>query len=149
MDFEHEPIEPRLFGEQVEKALSDAGAGSARDFLNIFVDLAMRLEQLPQMPEVADEVLGWKSVSFNEFCGRIETKRVYGALSMHSRERFDDCIAELDTIALASVASVRRQFRNGPPQDFERVTPVCHRAADKMRNALSRASRLVKAHNRR
>jgi len=146
MAMEHEPIEPRMRRRPEDPESSN---GSTRDYLNAFFELAMRLEQLPQMPEVAGDVLGWRSADATELRERLLSDAMYHELSEYSRERFDVCLAELDLIALASVAAVRRQFRDGPPRSFDGVTPVCHRASHKMRVVLSRATRLVKEPGRR
>lgn len=148
MAMEHEPIEPRVHPSDLGDPLAISN-GSTRDYLNVFFDLAMRLEQLPQMPEVAEHVMGWRSADANALREQLLSDAIYHGLTANSRERFDTCLAELDLIALASVAAVRRQFRDGPPRSFDGVTPICHRASHKMRVVLSRATRLVKEPGRR
>lgn len=146
---EREAIDPMEFIEPNLDGRSTTPANSTRDFLNVFLELAMRLEQLPQRPEIADHVIGWRPTEADQLRQQLVSDAIYHALSAHSRERFDDCAKELDNIALASVAAVRRQFRDGAPRSFDDVTPVCSRAAHKMRVVLSRASRLVEEPSRR
>ena len=109
----------------------------------------MMLEQIPQMPELLEDLLAWRPMSYKEYfaqsklAGRHSALEAYDRLNPSFRRRFETFVAELDVIALASVASVRRQFKNGVPEDMDRVTTICHRAGEKMRIILIRASRLV------
>lgn len=131
------------------KALVNPVSGLANDYLNLFNELVMMLEQLPQMPELLEDLLAWRPMSYKEYfsrsklAGRVSALEAYDRLNPSFRRRFETFVAELDVIALASVASVRRQFKNGCPDDMGRVTTICHRAGEKMRIILIRASRLV------
>ncbi|MCX7899286.1 MAG: hypothetical protein N2444_04250, partial [Methylocystis sp.] len=121
-------IEPSKTYEAVEalqsKTLVNPVSGLANDYLNLFNELVMMLEQIPQMPELLDDLLAWRPVSYQEYFrrsklpGRHSALAAYEALSPSFKRRFEAFVAELDVIALASVASVRRQFRDGSPQDI-------------------------------
>lgn len=154
MNVDLQLIEPadthkRAVEELQSKTLVNPVSGLANDYLNLFNELVMMLEQIPQMPELLDDLCAWRPVSYQEYFrksqlpGRHSALAAYEALSPSFRRRFETFVAELDVIALASVASVRRQFRDGAPQDMERVTTTCVRAGEKMRIILIRASRLV------
>jgi hypothetical protein len=147
-------LEPTQMREQAvealqTKALVSPVSGLANDYLNLFNELVMILEQIPQMPELMDDLLAWRPMSYREYFensklpGRHSAMQAYELLDSGFRRRFETFVAELDVIALASVASVRRQFKDGPPQDMGRVTATCSRAGEKMRIILIRASRLV------
>jgi hypothetical protein len=131
------------------KTLVNPVSGLANDYLNLFNELVMMLEQIPQMPELLDDLAAWCPVSYQEYFrksklpGRHSALSAYEALSPSFRRRFETFVAELDVVALASVASVRRLFKDGVPQDMERVSTTCMRAGEKMRIILIRASRLV------
>jgi hypothetical protein len=131
------------------KALVNPISGLANDYLNLFNELVMILEQIPQMPELLEDLCAWRPISYQEYFrrsqlpGRHSALAAYEELSPTFRRRFETFVAELDMIALASAASVRRQFRDGPPADMERLTATCSRAGEKMRVILLRASRLV------
>ena len=131
------------------KTLVNPVSGLANDYLNLFNELVMMLEQMPQMPELLKDLLAWKPVSYQDYFrdsklpGRYCALQAYEQLNPTFRRRFETFVAELDLIALASVASVRRQFRDGAPKDMERAAATCQRAAEKMRIILIRASRLV------
>ncbi len=137
------------------KALVNPVSGLANDYLNLFNELVMMLEQIPQMPELLEDLLEWRPMSYQEYfsrsqlSGRHSALEAYDRLNPSFRRRFETFVAELDVIALASVASVRRQFKNGVPDDMQRVTTICHRAGEKMRIILIRASRLVNYANLR
>ncbi len=146
-----EPSETRqkAVEELQSKTLVNPVSGLANDYLNLFNELVMMLEQIPQMPELLEDLSVWRPVSYQEYFrksqlpGRHSALAAYEQLSPSFRRRFETFVAELDVIALASVASVRRQFRDGVPKDMERVTSTCVHAGEKMRIILIRASRLV------
>ncbi|QGM96593.1 hypothetical protein [Methylocystis parvus] len=150
-----EPSESRqkAVEELQSKTLVNPVSGLANDYLNLFNELVMMLEQIPQMPELLEDLCAWRPVSYQEYFrksalpGRHSALAAYEQLSPSFRRRFETFVAELDVIALASVASVRRQFRDGAPQDMERVAATCARAGEKMRIILIRASRLVNYSN--
>lgn len=131
------------------KTLVNPVSGLANDYLNLFNELVMMLEQLPQMPELIDDLLAWRPVSYQDYFqrsqlpGRFSALAAYEKLDPNFKRRFEGFVAELDTIAVASVAAVRLQFRNGTPHDLDRVAATCARAGEKMRAILIRASRLV------
>ena len=121
------------------KTLVNPVSGLANDYLNLFNELVMMLEQIPRMPELLQDLLAWKPVSYQDYFrnsklpGRYSALEAYEQLNPTFRRRFETFVAELDLIALASVASVRRQFRDGAPKDMERAATTCQRAAEKMR----------------
>ena len=154
MDLQAQLIEPtptreKAVEELQSKTLVNPVSGLANDYLNLFNELVMMLEQIPQMPELLEDLSVWRPVSYQEYFrksklpGRHSALAAYEALSPSFRRRFESFVAELDVVALAGVASVRRQFKDGAPQDMERVSTTCMRAGEKMRIILIRASRLV------
>lgn len=154
MNLDVQLIEPsqtrqRAVEELQSKTLVNPVSGLANDYLNLFNELVMMLEQIPQMPELLEDLCAWRPVSYQEYFrksqlpGRHTALEAYDRLSPSFRRRFETFVAELDVIALASVASVRRQFRDGAPEDMDRVAATCTRAGEKMRIILIRASRLV------
>lgn len=140
---------PKAVEELQSKTLVNPVSGLANDYLNLFNELVMILEQIPLMPELLEDLCAWRPVSYQEYFrrsplpGRHSALSAYEELSPSFRRRFETFVAELDVIALASVASVRRQLRDGPPPDMERLQATCARAGEKMRIILIRASRLV------
>ncbi len=152
MTFDSHLLEPAAGTAGMEgysKALVNPMSGLANDYLNLFNELVMMLEQLPLMPELYDDLCAWRPVSYQDYFvksplpGRHSALAAYEQLNPAFRKRFEAFVAELDVIALASVASVRRQFKDGPPADQVRLTETCERAGERMRQILVRASRLV------
>lgn len=131
------------------KPLISPVSGLANDYLNLFNELVMMLEQLPHMPELIDDLLAWRPVTYKEYFersqlpGRHSALAAYEKVSPDFRRRFEAYVAELDTIAVASVAAVRLQYRSGAPQNLDRLAGTCARAGEKMRAILFKASRLV------
>lgn len=131
------------------KTLINPVSGLANDYLNLFNELVMILEQIPVMPELAEDLSAWRPVSYQEYFrksqlpGRHSALAAYEELSPSFRRRFETFVGDLDVVALASVASIRHQLRGGLPQDMERLKETCARAGEKMRAILLRASRLV------
>jgi hypothetical protein len=146
-----EPSDERVIAveELQSKTLVSPVSGLASDYLNLFNELVIMLEQIPAMPELFEDLCAWRPVSYEEYFrksqlpGRHSALAAYQELGPTFRRRFETFVAELDVVALASVASVRRQLRDGPPQDMERLKETCARAGEKMRVILLRASRLV------
>ncbi|MBY6241597.1 hypothetical protein [Methylosinus sp. Sm6] len=132
-----------------DKPLVNPVSGLANDYLNLFNELVMMLEQLPQMPELIDDLLAWRPETYRDYfersqlSGRLNALAAYERLDPIFRRRFEAYVAELDTIAVASVAAVRLHYRHGAPQDLSRVAGTCARAGEKMRAILTRCSRLV------
>lgn len=140
---------PADMGEEPPKTLVNPLSGLANDYLNLFNELVMILEQLPLMPDLFEDLCAWRPVSYQEYFrksslpGRHSALAAYERLSPVFRKRFEAFVSELDVVALASVAAVRKQFRDGPPEDNVRLAETCYRAGEKMRQILLRASRLV------
>lgn len=130
------------------KPLVNPLSGLANDYLNLFNELVMILEQLPLMPELYEDLCAWRPIGYRDYFlnsklpGRHSALAAYDQLNPAFRKRFEAFVSELDIIALASVASVRRLFRDGEP-DKARLTETCQRGGEKMRHILVRASRLV------
>lgn len=145
-----DPIAPdRATRDSPPKSLVNPVSGLANDYLNLFNELVMMLEQLPQMPELIDDLLAWRPVGYQDYFqksqlpGRHSALAAYETLDPLFKRRFEGFVNELDTIAVASVAAVRLQYRPGVAPDLDRVAATCARAGEKMRAILIRASRLV------
>lgn len=152
MDFQL--IDPKIpqsepCGLDSSRSLINPLSGLANDYLNLFNELVMILEQLPQMPELIEDLLLWRPVSYRDYflksrlAGSRSALEAYDRVNPSFKRRFETMVQELDVVAVAAVASARRHFRDGEPKDIVRATATCERAAEKMRIILIRASRLV------
>jgi len=148
-------IEPKPLQDPEEaggakRTLVNPAVGLANDYLNLFHELVMILEQLPQMPELIEGLLTWRPVSHREhferspLSGGHSALEAYERLSPSFRRRFESELEELDVVAVASVAAARRLFKDERMYDFARSAATCERAAQKLRILLARATRLLK-----
>ena len=73
MSFDLNLIEPRnITREQAVEALQSKTlvnpvSGLANDYLNLFNELVMMLEQIALMPELLQDLLAWKPVSYQVY----------------------------------------------------------------------------------
>ncbi len=49
------------------EAIVNPASGLANDYLNLFNEIVMLIEQLPQMPELIDDILRWRPVSYQSY----------------------------------------------------------------------------------
>ena len=67
------------------KALVNPTSGLANDYLNIFNELVMLVEQLPEIPEFADDILAWRPRSYEEYFRQSNLPGRQGALDAYAR----------------------------------------------------------------
>ena len=48
-------------------ALVNPASGLANDFLNVYNEILMLIEMLPAMPELADDIFGWRPCSYRSY----------------------------------------------------------------------------------
>ncbi len=65
----------RLTTAAASRELTHPVSGLANDYLNLFNELVMMLEQLPQMPELLEELYAWRPTSYQGLFPRFETCR--------------------------------------------------------------------------
>jgi hypothetical protein len=123
--------------------------GLANDYLNIFNELIMLVEQLPSMPEFVDDVLGWSPVSYVDYFqrsslpGSQQALELYRGLDASFRHRFELAVVELDKAADAALAGVQahlHRFGDGHPGGLEKL---CVKASATLRDLLNRAANIV------
>src|ERR1700686_5113082 len=51
-------------------ALVNPASGLANDYLNLFNEIVMVIEQLPEMPELIDDLLAWRPTTYIEYFTR-------------------------------------------------------------------------------
>jgi hypothetical protein len=97
--------------------------GLATDYLNHFNEAVMLLEMIPDMPECAEEFLGWRPLSYSEhftassFSARELAIEAYDSADIHVRTEFDGITSAMTSI-LTSVAAAMREAK----QDKTRAT---------------------------
>jgi hypothetical protein len=106
------------------EALVNPASGLANDYLNLFNEIVMLVEQLPTMP------------------GRLSAIEQYDRLDERFRRDFEAVVEELDRRATGSVAAVRRQFKMNNEND-PALAVLCERAGASIRETLDKATMLV------
>ena len=89
----------------------------ASDYLNHFNEAIMLLEMIPDMPECADDFLGWRPLSYAEhftasnFKARDLAIEAYDSANPQIRSQFDALAASMTSI-LTAVAGAMRSARH-------------------------------------
>ena len=160
------PISARITVDAM--TLVNPSSGIANDYLNLFNEITMLIEQLPNMPELSEDVFAWRPVSYEDYfarstlAGRESALEAFRNLDTEFRRTFETCVEELDNRATGAIAAIRlhlRQRGNSAPQTLrwicerhgahlrealERVVNVVnHGAAESVENAQARADRLL------
>jgi len=142
-------VSPLATGSRVRRAeaLVNPASGLANDYLNLFNEIVMLVEQLPTMPELFEDVQRWRPTSYRDYFrrsvlpGRESALEAYDRLDARFRQNFEAVVAELDRRATGAVAAVRRQFKG--ENDPEALSALCERAGASIREVLDQATMLV------
>lgn len=130
-------------------ALVNPASGLANDYLNLFNEIVMVIEQLPEMPELIDDLLAWRPTAYKEYFtqsvlpGRHSALDAYAELDAGFRQKFEEIVAELDRMATGSVALVRHHLHKKGMAEPELLAELCAKAGSGMRNVLERAATTV------
>lgn len=137
------------FVEEQAVSLVNPASGLANDYLNLFNEVLMIIEQLPVMPELFEDLLAWKPVSYQEYFSRSDLPGSQSALSDYNRltpalrQRFETLVGEIDRQATGAVASIRRHIKNKGADDPQALSAICEKAVTALREKLERAVSLV------
>ncbi len=130
-------------------ALVNPVSGLANDYLNVFNELVMLVEQLPSMPDLIDVVVAWRPISYQAYFaksslpGRQAALDHYETLSADIRRDFEDVVADLDRCATGSVAAIRLCLRRGGDDQEATLAMLCEKASATMHPLLAKAADLV------
>ncbi len=139
-DHDHYSAEPGL-------GLLSPITGLANDYLNIFNEIILGLEFLPQMPEMTDEVLAWRPRSYREYFqhsplpGGREAARRYDKVDPALRARFEFLLNRLNDIALYAQSRVAEEMNR--PNFPDSIAEPCEATAAAMRAGLAYVARLI------
>ncbi len=129
-------------------ALVNPASGLANDYLNLFNEIVMLVEQLPHMPELIDDIMAWRPKSYLDYFrssvlpGRETALEAYYNLDHRFRRSFEAAVEELDRRSTGSVAAVRRKFK-AQDDGGEPLAMVCERAGASIREVLDKTTMLV------
>lgn len=138
--------------EEIEdRALSliNPASGIANDYLNLFNEIVMLVEQLPSMPELMDDLLAWRPTSYNEYFARSPLPGSHSAIEVYEqldkafRASFEGIVAELDQQATGVVVSIRRHVRTKGGNDSQGLAELCEKGGTSLRDTLDRAVEIV------
>ncbi len=136
------------------EAIVNPASGLANDYLNLFNEIVMLIEQLPTMPELIDDILNWRPVTYQSYFaksilpGRVSAIEAYARLDLSFRRDFETVVADLDRRAVGSVVAIRRQYKKQHDTASPLMAEICERAGSALREVLLTASDLVN-HGRR
>ena len=145
---------PQLAAAERASALVNPASGLANDYLNLFNEIVMLIEQLPVMPDLIQDILDWHPVSYNDYFTsstlpeRHLAIEAYAALDKEFRTKFEAIVAELDQKAVGAVAAIRRAYKANGEVDGA-LTDLCARASESLRKTLLKATSLVNYGTRR
>ncbi len=131
------------------EALVNPASGLANDYLNLFNEIVMLVEQLPTMPELLDDIQNWRPVGYRDYFdrsilpGRGSAIEAYDQLDARFRRDFEEVVAELDRRSTGAVAAVRRHCRLKGTDDPAALVLICERAGTTIREVLDKATMLV------
>jgi hypothetical protein len=129
--------------------LVNPASGLANDYLNRFNEIVMLIEQLPIMPELIDDIMTWRPISYIDYFkksvlpGSVTALEAYEKLDARFRKSFEAIVEELDRRSTGSVVAVRRKFKTRDDDNGVALAEVCERAGANIREVLERATMLV------
>jgi hypothetical protein len=97
---------------QLQAANINPRTGLATDYLNHFNEAVMLLEMIPDMPECAEDFLGWNPMSYREhftasnFRGRDLAIAAYDSADADVRAEFDNITTAMTSILIAVSAAM-------------------------------------------
>jgi hypothetical protein len=146
-------IREQMQDEAVQSSIADdlvnPASGIANDYLNLFNEIVMLIEQLPTMPELIDDIKAWKPTSYEDYFvnsplpGRESALEAYQKLDAAFRREFEQVVAELDQQATGIVATIRLHMRAKGDSDLEGLEAICTRGGGALRDTLERAVAIV------
>lgn len=133
----------------VAEDLVNPASGIANDYLNLFNEIVMLIEQLPSMPELIEDIKAWKPTSYEDYFlnsplpGRSSALEAYQQLDALFRKEFEQVVAELDQQATGVVATIRLHMRSKVDTDPDGLESICARGGSAIRDTLERAVAIV------
>lgn len=136
--------------EEQAAALVNPESGIANDYLNHFNEVFLMIENLPVLlPEMVDELMQWRPVSYVEYFQRsplpasAETLKIYEKLDDSFRADFEAMIVLLDEIVLRCVDLISAHRLPDGTIEPDAITEMCEKYAADLRAVLDRTADLV------
>jgi len=140
-------IDSELFARAA--SLVNPKSGIANDYLNIFYELLLLVENLPVIPEMIDDVINWQPVSYVDYFQRSRLPGSAAALAIHERinpmvrDTFAQMVGNINSVALAGIEQI--QTHRKPNGDIfpEDIIDLCERLSAKLKDCLGPTTNLV------
>ena len=129
------------------KALVNPASGLANDYLNIFNEIIMLVENFPEMPEFGPDILAWRPASYVEHYrtsnlpGRVAALEAYARIDAALRRAFDGILDEIAELARQAAQNVRHCGQHQIM--YEVVAQTCRDIGTAMGECLARATYIV------
>ena len=123
-------------------------SGLANDYFNLYNEVVMIVEQLPQMPELFEELMAWRPIAYEDYFAKSQLRNSASALEQYRkldpafREEFEALVKELDRVAVGSVVALRRIHKQ-PETPPEVLEEACARHGARLRGLLAQAAMLA------
>jgi hypothetical protein len=133
----------------VAEELVNPASGIANDYLNLFNEVVMLIEQLPNMPELIDDLKAWRPTTYEDYFlnsplpGRSSALEAYKQLDAGFRKEFEQVVAELDQQSTGVAATIRLHMRARAETDPDGLESICARGGAAIRDTLERATAIV------
>ncbi len=140
---------PQQSTDTIASSLVNPASGIANDYLNLFNEIIMLIEQLPSMPELIDDIKAWRPTTYREYFassplpGRSSALEAYEKLDLEFRTEFEKVVADLDQQATGIVAAIRLHQRAKMNTEPFALEVICERGGASLRETLERAVAIV------
>ena len=141
------PIVPNGALEARAKALVNPASGFANDYLNIFTEIIMLVENFPQMPEFGPDILAWRPARYadhyrtSNLPGRVAALEAHAKIDARLRRAFDAILDEIAELARQAAENVRHCGQHEIMREV--VAQTCRDIGTSMGECLARATYIV------
>ncbi len=128
-------------------ALVNPASGLANDFLNVYNEILMLIEMLPDMPDLFDDIAAWRPASYrgyfiqSQLPGRFAALEAYDALDPAFRALFDASVEQLAAVCVQGVTRIEAARSAGAARGP--LAEECARASGHIRTRLDGLAQLV------
>ncbi len=140
-------IDSELFARAA--SLVNPKSGIANDYLNIFYELLLLVENLPVIPEMLDDVLNWQPVSYVDYFQRSRLPGSSAALAIHDqlnpqlRNAFTQLVSRINSVALTGIEQIESHRKPNGEVSPEDIIELCERLSSELKDCLGPTTNLV------
>ncbi|MDE2363215.1 MAG: hypothetical protein KGM42_11105 [Hyphomicrobiales bacterium] len=130
-------------------ALINPASGLANDFLNVYNEILMLIEMLPEAPELADDVFAWRPCSYrayfmqSELPGSNEALDAYARLEPAFRMLFETSVELLAECGIAATRAIEKAIASGDQAQSELLADLCADWCLNIRRQLEATEQLI------